>query len=109
MEDIIKAQTEKLVQTILESEVYQNYQIQKEKICRIPDLKNQIDEYRTKRYELQSIEDSGQLFDKMEEFDRQYQSFEEDPMVEAYLAAELDFCREIQEVNKMIVGALDFE
>lgn len=109
MEGTIKAQTDRLVQTILESEVYQNYQIQKDKISRIPELKNQIDEYRTKRYELQSIEDSGELFDKMEEFERQYQSFGEDPMVEAYLAAELDFCREIQEVNKLIVGALDFE
>jgi len=109
MEDSIKIQTDKLVKTILESEVYQNYRKQTEKVSRIPELRNQINEYRTKRYELQRIEDESMLFDRMEEFDRQYELFEEDPIVGAYLAAELDFCRAVQEVNTAIIEALEFE
>lgn len=109
MEEIIKVQTDKLIQTILESEVYQNYRKQTEKVARMPELKNQINEYRTKRFELQRIEDEAMLFDRMEEFDRQYERFEEDPIVGAFLTAELDFCRAVQEINSAIIEALEFE
>ena len=109
MEEAIKEQAEKLIQVILESDVYQSYKIQKEKIANMPELKSQIDEYRRKRFELQNIDDESLLFDKMEEFDRQYQKFEEDPIVEAFLAAELDFCRDMQEMYNTLTAALEFD
>ena len=43
------------------------------------------------------------FFEKIDEFQREYQTFKEEPLVREYLAAELEICRLVQE----IYGAID--
>ena len=45
----------------------------------------------------------------MDAYEKEYESFRENPLVENFLQAELDFCRMIQELNIIIMDHLDFE
>lgn len=100
---------DKLIEAIKDSREYKNYTREKEKVARFPELKAQIDEFRIRNYKLQSMTNDDELFHKMEEFEREYEKFREDPLVSDFLAAELDFCRMMQEVNIQVTAALDFE
>ena len=96
-----------LVKAILDSEIYREYQKSLENVKRFPDLKNQIDEYRMKNYELQQSPDYA--FDKMEQFQMEYQSFRENPLVSDFLAAELAFCRMVQDIENHLAECIEFE
>lgn len=100
---------ENLIVAIKDTEKYRKYLREKEKISRIPELREQIDMYRLRNYELQNMTEDEELFHKLEEFEREYEKFRENPLVSDFLAAELDFCRMMQDVNIRITAALDFE
>lgn len=88
---------------------YKDYEYQKEKVKRFPELKQQIDEFRRRNYELQNRPQSDNLMEDVECFQREYERFMEKPLVADFLQAELNFCRFMQEVNLRITEALDFE
>ena len=96
-----------LINALLNSEVYREYQKRLEEVKQVPDLKSQIDAYRMRNYELQQSPDYA--FDKMEQFQREYQTFRENPMVSDFLAAELAFCRMVQDIESRLVSKIHFE
>lgn len=100
---------ESLITVIHNTKEYQAFLREKEKVARFPELKQKINEYRLKNYELQNSTNDDELFDKMEEFDREYEEFRDDPLVSDFLEAELDFCRMMQDMNLRITAALDFD
>lgn len=100
---------ESLITVIHNTKEYQTFLREKEKVARFPELKQKINEYRLKNYELQNSTNDDELFDKMEEFDREYEEFRDDPLVSDFLEAELDFCRMMQDMNMRITAALDFD
>lgn len=100
---------ENLSIAIRNTDVYQEYERQKEKVSRIPELKAQIDEYRIRNFEMQSMTDDGELFHKIEDFEREYEKFRENPLVADFLAAELALCRMVQTINMRVTEALDFD
>ena len=108
MERINKA-TEYLIKAIRESDSYKNYEVQKEKVKRVPDLKRKIDEFRQQNFVLQNNVEAEQLFDQVDVFGREYEDFTEIPLVNDFLEAELDLCRLLQEVNLRITESIDFD
>ena len=100
---------EGLIKAIRASKEYEKYELEKEKVKRFPDLKAQIDQYRELNYRMQDSTEDSELFHKIEEFEREYEKFREDPLVSDFLAAELAFCRMMQEINVRITSDLDFE
>ncbi len=108
MERINKA-TEDLIKAIRESDSYKNYEVQKEKVKRVPDLKRKIDEFRQQNFMLQNNVEAEQLFDQVDVFGREYEDFTEIPLVNDFLEAELDLCRLLQEVNLRITESIDFD
>lgn len=96
-----------LIVAIKESDTYKEYLAQLEVVKQQPGLKDQIDEFRTRNYELQISGDGA--FEKIEQFEREYEGFRENPHVEEFLAAELAFCRMMQDINIRITEAMDFE
>lgn len=103
MEQALQAYIDK----ILESEEYREYALQRDKVKQYPELKAQIDAFRTKCYEMQTSKDT--VFERIEAFEREYEDFREQPMVSEFLAAELGFCRMMQKHNSRIMEAIDFE
>ena len=84
------------------SSAFRDYKYQKERIKKVPGLKDRINEFRKKRFEFQKYQGED-LFEKIDEFQREYQAFKEEPIVREYLAAELEICRLVQQ----IYGAID--
>ena len=72
-------------------------------------LRERIDEYRIRNFELQNSAYAEDLLDKMEAFEREYEKFRENPLVEGFLDAELAFCRMMQEIEVKLTEAVDFE
>ncbi|MBR3602598.1 MAG: YlbF family regulator [Lachnospiraceae bacterium] len=84
------------------SSAFRDYKYQKERIKKVPGMKDRINEFRKKRFEFQKYQGED-LFEKIDEFQREYQAFKEEPIVREYLAAELEICRLVQQ----IYGAID--
>lgn len=102
MRDYIEL-TKSYLKKIRENEISAEYFRQKEMLERdYPDLKRQIDEFRRKNFQLQNETDSDRLFDEIDRFEREYESFRRNPMVNDFLAAELAFCRQFQEIQEMV-------
>ena len=106
MDRNVENSMEKLIESILESETYKEYDRQRIKVNQNPELKAQIDEFRHRNYEFQN---NNTTFDKIEEFEREYAGFREIPLVSDFLAAELAFCRLMQDINIRITAAVNFE
>ena len=91
-----------------DSSAFRDYKYQKERIRKVPGMKERINEFRKKRFEFQKYEGED-LFEKIDEFQREYQSFKEQPIVREYLAAELEICRLVQEINSAIDELVDID
>ncbi len=98
---------EHIIDAILSSEEYRQYDVQRNKVNQYPELKAQIDEYRKLNYELQNRKDYA--FDKIDAFEREYAVFRENSLVSDFLAAELALCRMMQGINLRITEAMHFE
>ena len=105
----IKSALEVFVEKLKDTSEYKNYVRQKEKVKAHPELKAQIDEYRKMVFEVQSLADENEIYDKMEQFENEYAEFGEDPLVNDFLEAELALCRLVQEIEEVITDALNFE
>lgn len=95
------------IQEILDSPEYREYAGVLEKVKGDPDLKAQIDEFRARNYEMQTSKDTA--FETIEAFQKEYEDFREIPLVSEFLAAELAFCRMMQQNNNIIMKAIHFE
>lgn len=91
-----------------ESSAFRDYKYQKERIKKVPGMKEKIYDFKVKRFEFQSYQ-GDDLFEKIDEFEKEYQSFKEDPFVREYLAAELEICRLVQEINSAIDELVDID
>ncbi len=105
----LQAEIDTFAEKVRETEVYRNYLLQAEKVKKEPELKQKIDEFRIRNFELQNTIDSEELFDKTDAFAAEYEVFRADPMVDAFLSAELEFCRMMQKVYQSISERVDFD
>lgn len=102
-EAIIKDFVQKLRQT----QEYRRYEEMRRQVQEHPGLREKINEYRIKNYELQK---SGEgLFEKIDAFVKEYETFRADPVVDGYLEAELAVCRMLQEVSVQVAEAIDLD
>lgn len=106
MDRNVENSMEKLIESILESDIYKAYDRQRIKVNQNPELKAQIDEFRRRNYEFQN---ENTTFDKIDAFEKEYAGFREIPLVSDFLAAELAFCRMMQDINIRITAAVNFE
>lgn len=101
--------TKEFAETIRKSDTYQKYFFQREKIKRQPELYDKVNEFRQRNFDLQNEVDSEELFDRLEAFEKEYEKFRENPLVDDFLRAELAFVRLMQDVNELLTNEIDFE
>ena len=94
---------------IMTSDTYRQYYYQREKIKKQPELYEKVNEFRQRTFDLQNETDSDDMLDRMEAFEREYEKFRENPLVDDFLRAELAFCRMMQEVYVLLADEVDFE
>ena len=98
---------EQMVQAIRNTDAYMEYRRQLGRIKEQPELKKQIDDFRTRNFELQTSKDTN--FDKIDQFTRENEAFRENPLVSDFFAAELAFCRMMQEIGLYVTDQMKFE
>lgn len=108
MIDIDKA-IELFAETIKDTETYRKYYTEKEKVKCQPGLKQQIDEFREKNFEVQNLSKEEELIDKIEALEKEYETFRENPLVDSFLSAELSFCRMMQKIYSDLSDKVEFE
>ncbi|MCH5253980.1 MAG: YlbF family regulator [Lachnospiraceae bacterium] len=109
MDSIMTEATKHFIKEIRESDIYKEYDYQRTRIKKQPELFEKIQDYRQENFELQAGAQGDELFDKIVAFEQEYEKFRENPLVDDFLRAELAFCRMIQEVNVQIAEELEFE
>ena len=94
-----------------DTKVYLEYEEQKKRICEQPELKQRVDDFRRRNYEIQTSAYQDNMFDEAERFQKESEHLRDIPMVHDFLAAELALCRMIQKVTTTIVEAVseDFD
>jgi len=107
VENGVENAVDEAIEAIKKTKVYLEYRKQLERVKQVPGLKEQIDEFRVQNFQLQNSDDIA--MDKIDEFERKYESFRSNPIVEDFLAAELSFCRMIQEMQERIISGVEFE
>lgn len=105
----IREATRKFAEMIMASDTYKEYLYQREKIKKQPELYDKINEFRQRNFELQNETDGEALFDRTDAFEKEYEKFRENPLVDDFLRAELGFCRLMQDVNLLLAEEIDFE
>lgn len=103
----IDAALQQMIESILNSQVYREYDVQRRRVKEYPELKAQIDEFRNRNFELQTNENTE--IEQIDQFEKEYAEFRENPLVSDFLAAELAFCRMMQDIELRLTEAMHFE
>lgn len=106
--DVVK-ETHLFVDKLRESEVYKEYTEAKENIKKDPELYRQVNEFRMRNFDLQHNTSEDMLMDALDAFEEEYEDFRANPLVDAFLSAELALCRMLQEIYEQVTEELDFE
>lgn len=104
-QDVVEAYAE----LIRETPAYQKYAERRDQLKADPELYQKVLEFRHENFQIQSETPEDQMMDRLEEFERKYESLRANPAVDRFLSAELAFCRMMQEVSVQVMECLDFE
>lgn len=107
--DLIEEKAKELSNAIKESEVYQNYLQVKEQVEKDEGMCRRLNEYRARNFELHASLEGEELYNAMENFERENVAFCKEPLVNRFLSAELDVVRMIQRVEREIVDVIDLD
>ncbi|MDE6314811.1 MAG: YlbF family regulator [Lachnospiraceae bacterium] len=106
---LIEEKAKELAEIISNSAEYQNYLRVKQEVEHSETLCHKINDYRSRNFQLRATLEGEELYNAMENFEREYASFRKDPLVNQFLAAELRMVRIIQQVEKIIVDTVDLD
>ena len=107
--DEIKQYTVQLSAALRRGEAYTAFREASRKVKEVPGLKQKLDEFRKKNYMLQNDSNAYDLFDEVQNLEREYEDLQKNPLIQEYLAAELQICRIIQRCADEILTSVDLE
>ncbi len=109
MQDNVEIYTKALIRAFRDSEEYRAFNHARARLSGMPELKKQIHAYRKENFRLHNFGEEDTLFERMEEFRREYEEFRKNPLVEEYLSCELAVCRMLQKAANRIAEGIDLE
>ena len=108
MEEIRRC-TEELIEAIRKSDVYREYDEARVTLAGHPVLINTIIEFRMSSYEIQNSDSPEDVYEKMEQLERDFYMVRRNDIMNNYLQAELAICRTLQTINQELVGTVDLD
>ncbi len=103
----IQESTEALLQTIRRSSAFNRYETCRKQLEAYPEKLSQMNNFRRKVYEMQNADE---VWDRIEEMNRLFEERErvrQDPLIAAFLDAELELCRMLQTICTEIMSIAD--
>lgn len=99
-----------LVDVICETKQFEDYQRVKAKLSGQPELRDSIQEFQKRNFELQMSDmDNLKLMEETDRLEREYEAFRANPLVNEFLACELAFNRLMQRVYDEIMEGIDYD
>ena len=102
----VEYQTRQLIREIRKSNEYNQFRRLEAKISQEPELKEQVDAYRRKRYELQNAEDSDRELQQME---KECEELLSKTVVRDFLVSEQKLMMMMQNILLSITDAVDLD
>lgn len=99
--DIVTERLNALTDAMRNTIDYQSYLKLEAELDKDKDLKKRVDEFRLWNFSLQK-EENVDLFDAVDDIDREFVELRKNPVVEEYLEAELSVCKMVQRVLNAI-------
>jgi len=109
MQDNVEIYTKALIRVIQDSREYREYERIKNQLADKPEMKRKINQYRRDVYRLQNTGDDENLYERVEQFNRDHLEFRREPLVDEYLKCELAVCRMLQQIAAKVVESVDLE
>lgn len=101
-------ETKEFVAALKQSHIYLEYLSAKKEAIKDENLWNRITEYRRNRFDMASILNGREIYDRIESFEKDYEDLYESEIARNYLDAELALCRLLQDISLSLVADLDF-
>lgn len=109
MMDPIQKSIEELSEAMKNHVIYQRYLEEERTLNQHPELKRAVDIYRQENFQIQnSAVDEDELFELSEQLLKKYAELRKNPLVNAYLEAELDVCQLMKNIHLQISMAVPF-
>lgn len=108
MEDIYQA-VENLLEAIRHSEIYQEYLHQEELLSADEPLRERVRNFRSQNFHLQNEASDSELFAVVDGIYRESRELRKNPQVNAYLDAELSYCKMMQRIVRRLCDGLEFD
>ena len=105
----IDDEVKSLIEAVMKSKTYMEYDRQRNLLNENPELKQQVNTYRQEIFALQNDKNDSNIERRMDEFADRYADFLEDTRVSAFLDAENNLCKMMQELTDKVVSSLNFE
>lgn len=101
--------TEAYVKEVRKSKTYQKYKERLNALKKDEELYKKVEEYRTKRYEMQKNTPAHELYDKADYLEREYAYLYDNQLSARFLESEVALCRMIQDICFKIAQSIDFD
>lgn len=88
---------------------YTDYKMKRELLRWYPERWKMANNYRRERFFLQESVGGDELFERMDEFERNNSHIHRDRLIEDYLNAELAVCRLLQDMHVRVFAAIDID
>lgn len=105
----VEEKAEMLAQAVVDSIEYQRYLKVKKEVEQNEMLCHKIDEFRGRNFVLHSTLEGEELYNAMDNFERENAALRKDPLVSQFLAAELAVIRMVQQIEKTLLDAVDLD
>ena len=108
MEEVLQS-VDALLEAIRGSEIYQEYLHQEELLAADPQLRERVRAFRARNFRLQNEASDSELFAVVDGIYHESRELRKNSQVNAYLDAELAYCKMMQRITRYLCDNLDFD
>lgn len=105
----IKRNVDALLESIKNSEEYQEYKRQEKLLDNDPELKERVFQFRGSNFKMQNEADKDELLHVVDRLAAESAQLRRNPQVNAYLDAELAICRLMQDIVRKLTDGVDIQ
>ncbi len=105
----VEKHKKELAKAIVNSEEYKEYLRCRDILAKNVDLYRSVNEMRKQNFMLQNAEDVSNMFEETEKLRCRYEEIRNNIVVNNFLRAEMCLCRMIQDINRTLMNAIDFD
>ena len=105
----IKECIDELLVAVRGSEEYQDFVKYRDLLKENPELMNRVNTFRGNNFRLQNEANRDELFRGTEQLNRESRELRRDPLVNAFLDAELALCKLMQKICKTLTEGIDLD